>query len=207
MKLKTKLYIVIGALVVACLCLLANSLWVGSKVDYHKGRADQALEDLEKAEASFGELKEQDAALQQEKDEEIARLEEEVTEVDQVIVYKEKEIVVTREMLKASGLYDGLVKELDEKWASKYSSLEGKLAKREKQIKEWEEKFASKVKLEVEGWVERDKAQKKTIAELQGLCKAQGRALKRSKFWAKVGKVWTGYHAVKGGIGLAKEIL
>jgi len=204
MKLKHK--ILIGAFVVACLCLLVHTCRVGSQVNYHKGRADQALSDLAVAEKNFTELKKQDKALQEKKDEEIAELKKATAKKEVVIVVKEKEIVVTRDMLIASGLYKGLVKELDEKWASKYTTLEGIVADKDKVIKSWEEKFDSKVELEVKGWMEKDRRSKEAIKRLKTSLASTERALKRSKFWSFIGKGFTYYHTVKGGINLAKEI-
>jgi len=207
MKLTTKLYITIGVLLCACLCLLVGTCNVNSRVDYHRGRADEALNDLKQAEVVFEKAIEQDATLQKEKDERIAELEVAIVKDDQKIVVIHESIVVTREMLISSGLYDGLVKELDEKWALKYATLEAKVVKKDKIIAEWVEKFDAKVKLETEGWAERDLKKQKALERVQKLCTAQEKQIKGLKFWGYIGKGFTAYHAVKGGIGLAKEIL
>lgn len=207
MKLKTKLWIIIGALVVACLCLLVNTWRVGSKVSYHKGRADKALEELQQAEIVFEEAIEQDAAFQKEKDERIAELEAGIVEDKQEIEVAEEDIVDARATLIELNLYKGWVIALDKGWKVKYGKLEGVVEKKDKQLKEWQEKFDSKVKVAIKAYTDKDLAQKKVIKELQGLCNAQEKQIKGLKFWTVVGKGLTGYHAVKGGINLAKGIL
>jgi len=202
--------VLIGAIVLAFILggVLTFFLFNGSeKVSYWKGRSEQALEDLQQAEKIFEEAVEQDKVFQKEKDKRIAKLEEGIAKDNQRIVYIERDIVVTRETLIASGLYKGLVKELDEKWASKYATLESKLDKKDAQLKEWQEKFDSKVELAMKEWVDKDLAQKKAIQNLQKQCTAQETQIKGLKLWTAVGKIWTGYHAVKGGTELVKGIL
>jgi len=204
MKLTTKLWITIGALVVACLCLLVSTCGVGSKVSYHKGRADEALSDLKQAEVVFEKAIEQDAVLQKEKDERIAELEVAIAKDDQKIVVIHESIVVTREMLISSGLYDGLVKELDEKWALKYATLEAKVVKKDKIIAEWVEKFDSKVKVAIQAYVDRDLKKQEALERFQKLCKVQETQIKVLKLkgtiwkWAAIaGGGYIGYTVVK----------
>lgn len=204
MKLKTKHYVIIGALLVACLCLLVNTCRVGSKVDYHKGRADQALEDLQQAEEVFEAAIEQDVILQEEKDKRIAELEVEIAKDDQKIAVVGKEIVLTRETLIASGLYKGLVKELDEKWAEKYATLESKLAKKEEQLKAWQEKFDSKVEVAIQAYIDKDLKKQEALERFQKLCKVQEAQIKVLKLkgavwkWAAIaGGGYIGYTAAK----------
>lgn len=176
-----------------------------SNVAYWKGRSEQTLKDLEQAEKVFEEAVKQDATLQEEKDKRIAELEVEIAEEEQVIIVKEKAIIVTRDMLIASGLYQGLVKELDERWASKYASLESKLAKREAQIKEWQEKFDSKVEVAIKAYVDKDLKQQVALKVFQKRCVAYERQIKGLKLkgkvwkWAAIGGGgYIGYNVIKG---------
>jgi len=176
-----------------------------SNIAYWKGRSEKALEDLKQAEEKFEEAIEQDEALQEEKDKHIARLEEEIAEEDQKIVVIHESIVVTREMLISSGLYGGLVKELDEKWASKYATLESKLANREAQLKAWQEKFDSKVNIAIQAYIDKDLKKQTALEEFQKRCASYERQIKRLKLKGKIWK-WAaigggckiGYDAIKG---------
>jgi len=201
-----KLKYVIGIAVVAfALGVFLPTQCGDSNIAYWKGRSEKALEDLKQSEEKFEEAQEQDKVLQEEKDKHIARLEEEIAEEDQVIIVKEEAIVVTREMLIASGLYNGLVKELDEKWASKYATLEGKLAKREAQLKDWKEKFDSKVEVAIKAYIDKDLKKQTALEEFQKRCVSYERQIKRLKLkgkiwkWAAVGGGgYIGYKAIKG---------
>jgi len=176
-----------------------------SNIAYWKGRSEKALEDLQQAEEKFEEAMKQDEALQEEKDKHIARLEEEIAEEEQVIIVKEKAIVVTRDMLIASGLYKGLVKELDEKWASKYASLESVLEDERQKNREWIEKFDSKVNIAIQAYIDNDVKQRAALEEFQKRCSSYERQIKRLKLkgeiwkWAAIGGGgYIGYKAIKG---------
>jgi len=178
-----------------------------SNIAYWKGRSEQALEDLQKAEKVFEEAVEQDKVFQKEKDKRIAELEEGIAKDEQEIEVVEEDIVDARAVLIELDLYKGWVKMLDAGWKTKYGKLEGVVEKKDKQLKEWKEKFDSKVELAMKEWVDKDLAQKKVIKSLQKQCKAQEKQIKGLKLWTAVGKIWTGYHAVKGGTELVKGIL
>lgn len=202
--------VLIGVIVLAFILggLLGAYLFNGGKkVSYWKGRSEQTLEDLQKAEMVFEEAVEEDAVLQEEKDKRIAELEEGIVVDVQEIEVVEEEIVDARAVLIELNLYKDWVVILDKAWATKYGKLEGVVEKKDKQLKTWQEKFDSKVELAMKEWVDKDLAQKKVIKSLQKQCRAQEKQIKGLKFWTAVGKVWTGYHAVKGGISLAKGIL
>jgi len=176
-----------------------------SNIAYWKGRSEKALEDLKQSEERFEKAMKQDKALQEEKDKHIARLEEEIAEEEQVIIVKEKAIVVTRDMLIASGLYKGLVKELDEKWASKYASLEDVLEKERQKNKEWIEKFDSKVEVAIKAYVDKDLKQQAALKEFQKRCVSYERQIKRLKLkgtvwkWVAIGGGgYIGFTALKG---------
>jgi len=196
MKLK---YVIAIALVAFALGVFLPTRCGDSDVAYWRGRSEQTLKDLKIVEKRFKEAVKQDKKLQEKKDKRIAELEVEIAKDDQRIVYIERDIVVTREMLMASGLYKGLVKELDEKWASKYATLEGKLGKKDEQLKEWEEKFDSKVNIAIKAYIDKDLKQQEAIEVFQTRCVVLERKLKVSKFWGAIGKGFTLYHGSKAG--------
>jgi len=199
-----KKYVVAG--LILCVLSFALGAWLfngNKRVAYWKGRSEQTLQDLTRVEKEFEEEKERDERLQKAKDERIAELEEEVAEVDERIVYVERDIVVTREMLIASGLYQGLVKELDEKWAEKYATLEEKVIKKDAIIKEWEEKFDSKVKLELEGWIAKDIQKQAVIEGLQKRCTAYERQVKGLSL---KGTIWK-WVAIVGGVKITYDFV
>lgn len=199
-----KLKYVIGLVAIAfALGVFLPTQCGDSNVSYWKGRSEQTLKDLKQAEKIFEEAVEQDKAFQEEKDKRITELEVAIAEEEQVIIIKEEAIVVTRDMLIASGLYQGLVKELDERWASKYASLESKLAKREAQLKEWQEKFDSKVEVAIKAYVDKDLKQREALKVFQKRCVAYERQIKGLKL---KGKVWK-WAAIGGGCKIGYDAL
>ena len=202
MKLK---YVLVLVAVAFALGVFLPTQCGDSNIAYWKGRSEKALEDLKQAEEKFEEAQEQDKELQEEKDKRIAELEEEIAEEEQVIIVKEEAIVVTRDMLIASGLYQGLVVELDKKWASKYASLEDVLEKERQKNREWKEKFDSKVEVAIKAYIDKDVEQRTALEEFQKRCVAYERQIKRLKLkgklwkWAAIGGGgYIGYTAIKG---------
>lgn len=197
-----KKYLVIGAVILS----FALGAWLfrgNSKIAYWKGRSEQVTQELHQAEEKFEEAMKVDKEVQEEKDLRIAELEKEVAKDDVRIVIKEKELVVTRDMLIASGLYQGLVKELDEKWAEKYAALESKLASREAQIEEWKEKFNSKVNLAIKAYVDKDLQQREAIKVLQKRAVNAERQVKSLSF---KGKLWK-WAAILGGAKITYDVI
>lgn len=184
-----KKYLPAGVLALLCIYLLVHMFAkLGPAIAYHKGRAEQALVQVEVAEEKVKEVEREMDKVVEESNKEIKKLREARVERKETIARIDEAIAETPVPPGAEPVVALYVEKIGELQAD-IKDLEATIVEKDEIIRARDNTILA--------YVEQALAQREAIKRFEKRCKVAERAVKRQKIWTYVGKGATLYFGGK----------
>jgi len=177
----------VGAVIIILLFVsVARSCRIEDKYSKLKGEYDEARRVAEADHAMQLKVIEKAAAEILELDKKLLHSEQAISGLNGDIAVKDKNLAALRESWAGlSAECQGKLRELDTKWAEKFSLLEGVVAEKDKQIADWGRKHAAQVTIS-ESWKVQYESEHRLRLSGETLNKALEGKLRRAKITSSV---------------------